>query len=67
MEIGKYQSAFVLYAKVRKGVKIRYAAMIDNREDETQMQNLLDSHLSVVGLKQLTNPADIMSGDNFEK
>ena len=31
------------------------------------MQNLLDTHLSVVGLKQLTNPVDILNEDDFEK
>ena len=66
-EISKYQSAFIFYSKVRRSVKIRYADMIDNREDEAQMQNLLDSHLSVVGLKQLTNPVDILNEDEFEK
>ena len=31
------------------------------------MQNLLDTHLSVAGLKQLTNPVDILNKDDFEK
>ena len=31
------------------------------------MQNLLDTHLSVVGLKQLTIPVDILDEDDFEK
>lgn len=66
-ELGKYQSAFIFYSKVRRSVKIRYADMIDNREYESQMQNLLDTHLSVVGLKQLTNPVDILNEDDFEK
>lgn len=66
-ELKKYQSAFIFYSKVRRSVKIRYADMIDNREYEAQMQNLLDTHLSVVGLKQLTNPVDILNEDDFEK
>lgn len=66
-EIGKYQSAFIFYTKVRKSVKVRYADALDNREYEAQMQNLLDSHLSVVGLKQLTNPVDILNKDDLEK
>lgn len=66
-EIGKYQSAFIFYTKVRRSVKIRYADAIDNREYEAQMQNLLDTHMSVVGLKQITNPIDILDRDEFEK
>jgi len=66
-EIGKYQSAFIFYSKVRRSVKIRYADVIDNREYEKQMQNLLDTHMSVVGIKQITNPVDILNRDELEK
>jgi type I restriction enzyme R subunit len=31
------------------------------------MQNLLDMHLSVIGIKQITNPVDILDKDEFEK
>ena len=31
------------------------------------MQNLLDTHLSVAGLKQITKPIDILNKDDFEK
>ena len=31
------------------------------------MQNLLDTHMSVAGLKQITNPVDILNKDQFEK
>lgn len=66
-EIGKYQSAFIFYSKVRRSVKIRYADVIDNREYEKQMQNLLDTHMSVVGIKQITNPVDILNEEELEK
>ena len=66
-EIGKYQSAFIFYSKVRRSVKIRYADVIDNREYEKQMQNLLDTHMSVVGIKQITNPVDILNKEELEK
>ena len=66
-ELGKYQSTFIFYAKVRRSVKIRYADAIDNREYEAQMQNLLDTHLSVSGIKQITNPVDILNKDDLEK
>ena len=66
-ELGEYQSAFIFYSKVRRSVKIRYADAIDNREYEAQMQNLLDTHLSVVGIKQITNPIDILNKDDLEK
>lgn len=62
-----YQNAFVFFSKVRRSVKIRYCEIIDNREYEPLMQNLLDTHLSVAGLKQITNPIDIMNKDDFEK
>ena len=47
--------------------KIRYCDAIDNREYEPLMQNLLDTHLSVAGLKQITNPIDILNKDDFER
>jgi type I restriction enzyme R subunit len=31
------------------------------------MQNLLDTHLTVVGLKQITNPVDILNRDEMDK
>lgn len=66
-EIAKYRSAFIFYSKVRRSVKIRYADVIDNREYEKQMQNLLDTHMSVVGIKQITNPVDILNKEELEK
>ncbi len=63
----KYQDTFVFFSKVRRSVKIRYCDTIDNSEYEPLMQNLLDTHLSVAGLKQLTNPVDILNKDDFER
>ena len=63
----KYQDTFVFFVKVRRSVKIRYCDAIDNSEYEPLMQNLLDTHLSVAGLKQITNPIDILNKDDFEK
>lgn len=62
-----YQDTFVFFSKVRRSVKIRYCDAIDNSEYEPLMQNLLDTHLSVAGLKQLTNPVDILNKDDFER
>ena len=66
-ELKKCQNAFIFFAKVRRSVKIRYADAIDNSEYEPLMQNLLDTHLSVAGLKQITNPVDILNKDDFER
>ncbi len=63
----KYQDTFIFFSKVRRSVKIRYCDTIDNSEYEPLMQNLLDTHLSVAGLKQLTNPVDILNKDDFER
>ena len=63
----KYQDTFIFFAKVRRSVKIRYCDAVDNSEYEPLMQNLLDTHLSVAGLKQITNPVDILNKDDFEK
>ena len=63
----KYQNRFLFFSKVRRRVKIRYCDAIDNREYEPLMQNLLDTHLSVAGLKQITNPVDILNKDDFER
>lgn len=66
-EIKKYQSEFLFFSKLRRTVKIRYADVIDNKEYESQMQNLLDMHLSVAGIKKITNPVDILDKDELEK
>jgi len=66
-ELGMYQAAFIFYSKVRRSVKKRYADSIDNKEYEKQMQNLLDTHMSVAGIKQITNPVDILDRDELEK
>ena len=63
----RYQDTFTFFAKVRRSVKIRYCDSIDNSEYEPLMQNLLDTHLSVAGLRQITNPIDILNKDDFEK
>ncbi|MDE5854387.1 MAG: DUF3387 domain-containing protein, partial [Ruminococcus sp.] len=66
-EIDKYKSAFVLFSKMRKSIKIRYADAIDNKEYEPLMQNLLDRNLSVTGLKIITSPVDILDTDTLEQ
>ena len=66
-ELSKYKSEFVFYSKLRRSVKIRYADIIDNAEYEKQMQNLLDTHMSVSGIKQITNHVDILDRDEMEK
>lgn len=66
-ELQKYKDQFVFFTKVRRSVKIRYADMIDNAEYEKQMQNLLDTHMSVSGIKQITHPIDILNRDEMEK
>ncbi len=66
-EVEKYKDAFIFFSKMRRSVKVRYADAIDNAEFEPQMQNLLDRYLSVVGLKQITNPVDILNRDELEK
>ena len=63
----KYQDIFIFFSKVRRSIKIRYCDAIDNKEYEPLMQNLLDTHLSVAGLKQITNPIDILDKDEFKK
>ena len=66
-ELKQYQNTFIFFSKVRRSVKIRYCDAIDNREYEPLMQNLLDTHLSVAGLKQITSPIDILNKDEFER
>ncbi|MCI8887591.1 MAG: type I restriction endonuclease subunit R [Hungatella sp.] len=61
-----YENAFSYYSKVRRSVKIRYGDGIDYKEYEPLMQNLLDTHMSVLGLKQITDPVDIMNQPALE-
>lgn len=66
-ELKKYKDTFILFSKIRRSVKIRYCDAIDNSEYEPLMQNLLDTHLSVAGLKQITSPVDILNKAGLEK
>lgn len=66
-ELALYKKAFIFYSKVRRSVRIRYRDAVDNREYEPLMQNLLDRHLSVGTLKQITEPVDILNREAFEK
>ena len=66
-ELKRYQDSFIFFSKVRRSVKIRYCDAIDNSEYEPLMQNLLDTHMSVAGLRQLTSPIDILNKDDFER
>lgn len=63
----KVQDTFIFFSKVRRSVKLQYCDAIDNAEYEPLMQNLLDTHLSVAGLKKITSPIDILNKDDFEK
>ena len=63
----KYQDTFIFFSKVRRSVKLQYCDAIDNAEYEPLMQNLLDTHLSGAGLKNITSPIDILNKDDFEK
>ncbi|MBE6852116.1 MAG: type I restriction endonuclease subunit R [Ruminococcus sp.] len=66
-EINRYKSDFIMFSKIRKSVKLRYADAIDNKEYEPIMQNLLDQNLSVMGLKIIAAPVDILDSDGLEK
>lgn len=66
-EIDKYQSEFVFFSKIRRGVKIRYADALDNSEYEKQMQNLLDTYMSVGDVRQIYEPVDILDKPAFER
>lgn len=66
-ERSKYLKTFAAFTAVRRSVKLRYGDVVDNREYEPLMQNLLDTHLSVAGLKRITNPVDILNKEAFEK
>lgn len=66
-ECEQYQEALKFYYKIRRDVKVRYCDALDNSEYEPQMQSLLDTYLSVEGLRQLTNPIDTLNQDDFER
>ncbi len=66
-EMCTYKDKFIFYSKLRVMIKKRCAETIDNKDYEKEMRNLLDKHLSVVGLKILTKPLDIMNKGELEK
>ena len=66
-EMQTYKADFIMFSKIRKSVKLRYADAIDNKEYEPLMQNLLDQNLSVTGLKIISAPVDILDSDGLEQ
>lgn len=66
-EIRMYKDKFIFYSKLRVMIKKRCAETIDNKDYENEMRNLLDKHMSVIGLKILTKPLDIMNKGELEK
>lgn len=66
-ELEKYKQTFIFFSKLRRTVKITCCDAVDNAEYEPLMQNLLDTHLSVAGLKQITAPVDILNKTDLEK
>lgn len=66
-EIKEYKDKFVFYSKLRVMIKKRCAETLDNKDYEKEMRNLLDKHMSVVDLKILTKPVDIMDKGELEK
>ncbi|WP_407445163.1 type I restriction endonuclease subunit R [Fibrobacter sp.] len=66
-EIVEYQSTFIFFSKIRRSVKVRYADAIDNSSYEKQMQNLLDTYMSVGEVKQLYEAVDILDKPAFDK
>lgn len=63
----RYQDFFTFCSKIRRSVKIRYCDAIDNSEYESKMQNLLDTYMSVAGLKRITNPVNIFNQEAFDE
>lgn len=66
-EINKYHSEFVFFSKIRRSIKIRYADALDNSVYEKQMQNLLDTYMSVGEVQQIYEPVDILDKPAFEQ
>lgn len=66
-EILVFKDKFIFYSKLRVMIKKRCAETIDNKDYEKEMRNLLDKHMSVVGLKILTKPLDIMNKGELER
>ena len=65
-ELEILKSDFIRFSKTRRAVRVRYCDSIDNKEYEKQMQGLLDQHMRVAGLKQITPPVDILDESGME-
>ena len=66
-ELEILKSDFIRFSKTRRAVRVRYCDAIDNKEYEKQMQGLLDQHMRVAGLKQITPPVDILDETGMEE
>ncbi|MDD2445328.1 MAG: type I restriction endonuclease subunit R [Clostridia bacterium] len=66
-EIKKYKDKFLFYSKLRISIKKRCAETLDNKEYEREMTNLLNKHISVTGLKQITNQINILKKGDLER
>jgi type I restriction enzyme R subunit len=66
-ELESLKGDFIRFSKTRRAVRVRYCDAIDNKEYEKQMQGLLDQHMRVAGLKQITPPVDILDETGMEE
>ena len=66
-ELENLKGDFIRFSKTRRAVRIRYCDAVDHGEYEKQMQGLLDRHMRVAGLKQITPPVDILDETGMEE
>lgn len=65
--IEKYTEDAKFFLKLRVSVKSRYSDGIDYRQYETQIQKLINTHVTSDEVIQLTNQVNIFDRDAFEK
>lgn len=66
-DISHYKKELKFYQELRAAVKIRYSDIIDNKEYEAKMRNLMDTYIAAEDVIQITTPVDILNEDEFEE
>lgn len=65
--INKYKQDFKMFLDLRKAVKERYSDAIDFKKYESQIQKLIDTHITTDKVESITELVNIFDKDEFQK
>ena len=66
-EVKRYKDDLYMFVKLRSAVQLRYSDAIDYRQYESQIQKLINSHVTSSAVKPVTELVNIFDTEAFEQ